>query len=250
MAVRSAIMNVMAGAAVGAARALNRDFGEIENLLASRKGTRSFVKRAAGRVETILVERLSRARPDYAVGTGEAGGPAWLIAPIDGMGNLAHGVPHLATAIAAREGGRIVAGVVYDPLRDELHWAEKGGGAYVNHRRIRVARAADLDSSVVALAPLEGLSPARLVAAVSPVELRLTGAPALDLAWVASGRFHGFAGNAAPAVRAASGLLLREAGALTELSHLEGVQTPLTLAAESRLLARLAHRLRALSAEN
>lgn len=250
MAVRSAIVNVMAGAAVRAARPLNRDFGELENLQASRKGTRSFVARACRHVEDVLATELSRARRDYAVladGTADPGGPAWLIAPVDGGENLAHGVPNVATAIAARDGGRTVAGVVYDPLRDELYWAEKGVGAYVNHRRIRCAGGGRAETAVVSLAPPRELSPARLVAAVAPAELRITGAPALDLAYVASGRFDGFVGTASAAVLAAGGILLREAGALIESVRADGVDAPLTLTADGRLLATLVRRMDALT---
>lgn len=251
MAARSAIVNAMAAAAVGAARSLNRDFGEIENLLSSRKGTRSFVARAHGRVAEKLARELSRARRDHAMpedaANADPAAPAWLFAPIDGLGNLAHGVPHLATAVAVREGGKVAAAVVYDPLRDELHWAERGVGAYVNRRRVRCSGVADPESAAVALAPPAGLSPARLVAAASPADLRLTGSPALDLAWVASGRFDGFAGGVSAAVLAAGGLLLREAGALTETLRPEGAAAPLTLAAEGRLLAVLARRMEGLA---
>lgn len=252
MPARSALANAMIAAAVGAARPLRRDFGEIENLVASRRGARDFAMRAARRVEEALARRLARARSDYTLfPTGaeeEAAGPAWLAAPIDGLGNLAHGIPHFATAIAAREGGRMAACVVYDPMRDELYWAERGVGAYVDQRRVRCSAAADANAAAVALAAPDGLSPARLAAAAGPAELRVTGAPALDIAYVASGRFDGFAGAASAGTLAAGGLLLREAGALTEAVLPRGAAAPLTLAAGSRLLGTLARRVAPLAA--
>lgn len=255
MATRSALVNAMATATVKATRALARDFGEIENLLASRRGARSYAARTHDRIGEALTHHLSRARPDYAMpppdGAGDGGdsaGPAWVVAPLDGAANLARAAPHAAAAVGAREGGRIVAAVVYDPLRNELYWAEKGVGAYVDRRRIRCAAPGDTGSAMVALSPLRGVSPARLAAAAGPAELRIFGAPALDLAWVASGRLHGFAGAAPAAVRAICGLLLREAGAMTETLQPDGAQEPLFLVAQARFLAVLSVRAQGLTA--
>ena len=255
MATRSALVNAMATATVKATRSLTRDFGEIESLLASRRGTRSYAARAHGRIEEELMHRLARARPDYAMPPsgaagegGDAAGPAWVVAALDGEANLARAAPHAAAAVGAREGGRIVAAVVYDPLRNELYWAEKGIGAYVDRRRIRCAAPDDTGAAMVALSPLRGLSPARLAAAAGPAELRIFGAPALDLAWVASGRLHGFAGAASASVRAICGLLLREAGAMTETLKPDGAQEPLFLVAQARFLAVLSIRVQGLTA--
>ena len=255
MATRSPLVNAMATATIKAARSLTRDFGEIEQLLASREGARSYAARAHGRVEEEMMHRLSRARPDFAMlppdsaGAGEDDGrPAWVFAPLDSAANLARAVPQVASAVGAREAGRMVAAVVYDPLRNELYWAEKGIGAYVDRRRIRCAEPGDASAAMVALSPPRGLSPARLVAAASPAQLRIYGAPALDLAWVANGRFHGFAGAASAAVRDICGLLLREAGAMTETAPADGAREPLFLAAQPRFLALLSGRVRGLAA--
>lgn len=247
-AARSALTNFIARAAVRASRPLNRDFGEIENLLASREGAGTFAAHAAARVRDGIARELIRARRDYAVlapNAPDPGGPAWLIGPVDGQDNLAHGVPHVGIAVGARapvgDGAvRLAAAVVLDPFRDELFWAEPGVGAYVNRRRIRASDPTDLDTAVVALAPPEGLSPARLTAAAGPAAVRLTGCPTLDLAWVAGGRFDGFAGAAPRAATDIGALLLREAGVLTDSVELPG--GTLALAAKGRLLARLSDR--------
>ncbi len=248
-AARSALTNLMARAAVRASRPLQRDFGEIENLLASREGAGAFAAHAAARVRDGIARELARARGDYRVLAPEdddPGGPAWLVAPLDGLANLAHGIPHAAVALGARarvgDGAvRLAAAVVFDPFRNELYWAEAGVGAYVDRRRIRGADPADLDAAVIALAPPEGLSQARLTAAASPAAVRVTGCAALDIAWVAAGRFDGFAGAEPKAAPGIGALLLREAGVLTDSAALPGGGA-LTLAAKGRLLARLADR--------
>ncbi len=251
MAVRSAHVNVMAEAAAHAARILRRDFGEIEQLLASRKGAAPLAARTTRRVTETLAHKLERARrgpPLFDAEPGRGNEPAWLVAPLDGAGNLARGVPAFAIVIGAREAGKLAAGVIYDALRGDLYWAERGRGAFVNQRRLRSAAAPDPESALIALAPPPGLATARLATAAGPADMRLTGAPALDLAWVASGRFHGFVGSASPPTLAVGALLCREAGALTEQLPLEGARAPLMLAAEGRLITALLHRITRLAA--
>ncbi len=227
MVLRSALVNVMAAASLKAARGLVRDFGEVEQLQVSKKGPAVFTNAADTRAGRTLVDELRRARPDYGVLSEERGEIAcqgssrrWLIDPIDGTTNFLHGVPHFCISIGLEEDGRIVAGTIYDPLRDEMFWAEKGAGAYVNDRRLRVSARTDLIDAVVAtgvphhssdghtgfLKQLETLMPK-----VSGV--RRLGSAALDLAYVAAGRYEGFWDTGLKPWDLAAGLILvREAG--------------------------------------
>jgi myo-inositol-1(or 4)-monophosphatase len=143
---RSALINVMAGAAHKAARGLLRDFGEVENLQVSRKGPADFVSEADRRAERILREELSRARPAFGFLLeesgeipGEADAPRWIVDPLDGTTNFLHGIPHFAISIGVENDGEVSAGVIYDPVRDEMFWAERNAGAFVNRRRLRVS---------------------------------------------------------------------------------------------------------------
>src|SRR5919201_2041976 len=146
MAVRSPILNVMGNAALKAARGLIRDFGEVEHLQVSVKGTGEFVSTADLKAERTLKTELKKARPAYGMlfeesGAEEGSDPRhrWIVDPLDGTTNFLHGIPHFAISIALERDGEIVAGVVYEPIRDEMYWAEKGAGAYANDRRLRVS---------------------------------------------------------------------------------------------------------------
>src|SRR5271166_3104130 len=143
---RSAILNVMANAALKAARGLIRDFGEVEQLQVSVKGPGEFVSTADLKAERTLKTELMRARPDYGLLFEESGAAAgadprhrWIVDPLDGTTNFLHGIPHFSISIALERDGEIVAGVIYEPTRDEMYSAEKGFGAYVNDRRLRVS---------------------------------------------------------------------------------------------------------------
>lgn len=227
MAMRSPVLNVMANAALKAARGLLRDFGEVEQLQVSIKGPGDFVSTADLKAERMLKAELSRARPGYALLFEESGAAPgsdphhrWIVDPLDGTSNFLHGIPHFAISIALERDGEIVAGIVYDPTRDEMFSAEKGMGAYVNDRRLRVSARRHLGEAVVGTGTpfggraghadyLETLAP--VMAATSGV--RRMGAAALDLAYVAAGRFDGFWEFAlAPWDIAAGLLLVREAG--------------------------------------
>src|SRR5215813_7962909 len=153
----SPLLTVMIGAARKAARALARDFGELENLQVSRKGPADFVSSADHRAEQTLFEELSRVRPGYGFLMEERGAiegtdktHRWIVDPLDGTLNLLHGVPHFAISIALEREGVLVAGVIYNVVRDELFWAEKGAGAFLNDRRIRVAARSELSDAVIA----------------------------------------------------------------------------------------------------
>jgi myo-inositol-1(or 4)-monophosphatase len=227
MALKSPVMNVMEAAARKASRGLIRDFGEIEQLQVSRKGPADFVSAADLRVEKILREELSRARPGWGLVTEEKGGDiptekedVWIADPIDGTTNFLHGIPHFALTIAHWRNGEIVAGIVYQPIGDEMYWAERGMGAYLNRRRLRVsARQALPDALVATGLPFKGKPKhpryMETLAAIAPevAGIRRFGAAALDLAWVAAGRFDGFWEYGLMPWDVAAGILLvREAG--------------------------------------
>jgi myo-inositol-1(or 4)-monophosphatase len=233
----SALMNVMVAAARKAGRGLTRDFGEVEQLQVSVKGPGNFVSAADHRSEETLFRELSRVRPGYGFLMEERGaveGPdkshRWIVDPLDGTTNFLHGIPLFCISIGLEREGEMVAGIVYNPILDELHTAEKGKGAFVNNRRLRVAARQALTDSVVAIGlPHRGrqghprfLSECKgLMKQVSG--LRRTGSAAIDLAWVAAGRFDGYVDHSLSPWDMAAGLLLvREAGGA--VTDAEGAQ--------------------------
>jgi len=225
--IRSALITVMVQAARKAARSLLRDFGEVENLQVSQKSPANFVSAADRRAEEIVFRELSKARPTFGFLMEERGRIAgsdpqheWVVDPLDGTTNFLHGIPLFAISIALVREGVPVAGVVYNPVADELFVGARGQGAYVNNRRLRVAARKELADCVVCCGiPHRGRGdPARFRAELAAVQnvvagIRRTGAAALDLAWVAAGRFDGFWERGLSAWDLAAGLLLlREAG--------------------------------------
>jgi myo-inositol-1(or 4)-monophosphatase len=227
MAIRSPILNVMGNAALKAARGLLRDFGEVEQLQVSVKGPGEFVSTADLKAERILKTELKRARPGYAMLFEESGAEPgsdprhrWIVDPLDGTTNFLHGIPHFAISIALERDGEIVAGVIYEPLRDEMYWAEKGLGAYVNDRRLRVSARRHLGEAVIGTGMPFGAraEPGAYIATLAAVMsatagIRRSGSACLDLAYVAAGRFDGFwEFGLSPWDLAAGILLVREAG--------------------------------------
>ena len=223
----SALLNVMIAAARKTARTLKRDFGEVENLQVSLKGPANFVSAADRRAEETLYEELSKARPNYGF-LGEEGGMRegadkshrWIVDPLDGTTNFLHGIPQFAISVALEREGVIVAGLVYNPANDELYVAEKGKGAFLNDRRIRVAGRKNLADCVIACGiPHLGRGDVNLsrreigAVQVNVAALRHFGATALDLAYVAAGRFDGYWDRALKPWDLAAGIILvREAG--------------------------------------
>jgi myo-inositol-1(or 4)-monophosphatase len=216
----------MANAALKAARGLIRDFGEVEQLQVSIKGPGDFVSTADLRAERTLRTELTRARPGYGLLFEEAGAAPgsdprhrWIVDPLDGTTNFLHGIPHFSISIALERDGEIVAGVVYEPTRDEMFAAEKGLGAYVNDRRLRVSARRQLSEAVIGTGMPFG--PRGQVGYIETLEaiiratsgVRRMGSAALDLAYVAAGRYDGFwEFGLAPWDMAAGILLIREAG--------------------------------------
>jgi myo-inositol-1(or 4)-monophosphatase len=236
---RSALLNVMIKAAQKAGRTLKRDFGEVEHLQISVKGPGNFVTAADRRAEEILHTELSAARPGYGF-VGEEGGRregpdqthTWIVDPLDGTSNFLHGIPQFAISIGLEREGTMVAGLVYNPISDELFTAERGKGAFLNNQRLRVAARRRLGDAIVACGlPHLGRGDLELanreLAAVQPkvAGLRRFGAAALDLAWVAAGRFDAFwERQLSPWDIAAGVILVREAGGF--VSELAGGDTP------------------------
>jgi myo-inositol-1(or 4)-monophosphatase len=224
---RSALLNVMVQAAMKAGRSLSRDFGEVQNLQVSLKGPGNFVSQADHKAEEIVFNELSRARPGYGFLMEERGAiegeddqHRWIVDPLDGTTNFLHGIPIFAVSIALERQGQIVAGVIYNPAMDELYTAERGGGAFLNDRRLRVAARMKLEDAVIATGvPHLGLGHhgnylIELRNVMGEVAgIRRLGAAALDLAYVAAGRFDGFWEEGLHAWDMAAGMLLiREAG--------------------------------------
>jgi myo-inositol-1(or 4)-monophosphatase len=228
----TANLNLMIKAARRAGKSLVKDFREVENLQVSTKGPGDFVTKADREAERMIKEDLMGARPTYGWLGEETGGTEgqdptrrWIVDPLDGTTNFLHGMPHWAVSIALEHKGEVVSAVVYDPAKDEMFWAEKGTGAWLNdNRRLRVSGRRQMSEAVFATgvpfgakktlpATLQDL--ARLMPACAGV--RRWGAASLDLAYVAAGRFDGYWERELQAWDIAAGLLLvREAGGLVE----------------------------------
>jgi len=238
---RSALLNVMIKAARKAARGLKRDFGEVEHLQVSLKGPANFVTAADRKAEEVLREELLAARPGYSF-LGEESGRTegadkthtWLVDPLDGTTNFLHSIPQFAISIALARDGVIVAGLIYNPVNDEMFTAERGKGAFLNDRRLRVAARKNLNEAVVACGLPHygrgnlGVFHAEFGAVQEKVAgLRRFGAAALDLAFIAAGRFDGYwERNLSPWDMAAGILMVREAGGfITDLDGGEAMFT-------------------------
>ena len=234
---RSALLNVMVQAAMKAGRSLSRDFGEVQNLQVSMKGPGDYVSQADRKAEEIVFAELSKARPGYAflmeergAVEGEDAQHRWLVDPLDGTTNFLHGIPIFSVSIALERQGQVVAAVVYNPAMDELYTAERGGGAFLNDRRLRVAGRSKLTDAVIGCGvPHLGrgqhgnflIELRNVMAEVSGV--RRLGSAALDLAYVAAGRMDGFWETGLSSWDIAAGILLvREAGGF--VSDMDGGQ--------------------------
>lgn len=240
MAVPNPLINVMENAVRKASRRLVRDFGEVEQLQVSRKGPGDFVTEADRRTEKILYEELKKARPGFGFLMEESGSvlvegsdERWIIDPVDGTTNFLHGIPHFAISVGAERDGELIAGMIYEPIRDELFWAAVGEGAYLNRRRLRVSERRTMADALLAT----GIPFAQRVGqksfmamlnAVMPrtAGVRRQGSAALDLAYVAAGRYEGFWEVALQPWDVAAGIVIvREAGGM--VSEIDGKSNPL-----------------------
>ena len=224
---RSALLNVMVQAAFKAGKSLARDFGEVQNLQVSLKGPGDYVSQADRKAEKIIREELMKARPTYGFlgeeseeTIGTDGAHRWIVDPLDGTTNFLHGIPCFSISIALERNGEIVAGVVLNPATAELFTAERGGGAFLNARRLRVAARKNLSDAVIGcgLPHLGRGNHGKFLVELRHVMgevagMRRLGSAALDLAYVAAGRFDGFwERDLSPWDIAAGILLIREAG--------------------------------------
>ena len=208
----SPILNIMIKACEKASKVVIRDFGEIENLQVKKKGPKDFVTKTDKKVEKILIEELEKSKKNFSFITEETGiinnsntDNYWIIDPIDGTTNFLHGIPHFAISIALKSNDEIISGLIFDPIKNEMFYAEKNAGSFFNNRRVRVSKKVELEDCLFATNH-EGTM-------LSKLNLRYTGCAALDLAYVASGRFDGYFHNKINIWDIAAGVLIvKEAG--------------------------------------
>ena len=210
----SANLNIMIKAAEKASKVLIRDFGEVEKLQVSVKGPSDFVTNADKKAEKIIIEELSKSRKKFSILSEETGeiknsdiNNVWIIDPIDGTTNFLHGVPHFAISIALKSNNEIISGLIFDPIKNEMFYAEKNNGAYFNNKRMKVSKKKILEECLFATGGKKEIK--------SDLNTRKSGSAALDLAYVASGRLDGFFHNKINLWDVAAGtLLVQEAGGI------------------------------------
>ena len=208
----SPVLNIMIKACEKASKIIIRDFGEIENLQVKKKGPKDFVTKTDKRVEKILIEELEKSKKNYSFITEETGiinksdsDNYWIIDPIDGTTNFLHGIPHFAISIALKSKNELISGLIYDPIKGEMFYAQKNAGSFFNNRRIRVSKKTELEDCLFATNHSGAIQ--------SKLNLRYTGCAALDLAYVANGRFDGYFHNKINIWDIAAGILIvNEAG--------------------------------------
>jgi myo-inositol-1(or 4)-monophosphatase len=217
-------LNIMIKAAEKASKILIRDFGELENLQVTQKGPKDFVTNSDKKVEKILIEELEKYKKNYSFLSEENGKienkdkeNIWIIDPIDGTNNFLHGIPHFSISIGLKSKNEIIAGVIYDPIKNELFFGEKDNGAYINNHRIRVSKKNNLDECLFASNNAEINS--------GNLSTRNLGSAALDLAYVGSGRFDGYFQNNLNIWDIAAGIvILKEAGGMLNDINLSEVE--------------------------
>ena len=210
----SANLNIMIKASEKASKILIRDFGEIEKLQVSKKGPTDFVTNADLKAEKIIIEELKKAKPNYSIVSEESGvennkdkDNTWIIDPIDGTINFLHGIPHFAISIALKSNNEIISGLIFDPIKNEMFYAEKNNGAFFNNQRIRVSKKIDLNECLFGTGGKIKLE--------LDLPFRKSGCAALDMAYVASGRYDGYFQDDLKLWDIAAGIvLIKEAGGL------------------------------------
>ena len=208
----SANLNIMIKASEKASKVLIRDFGEVENLQVSAKGPSDFVTNADKKAEKIIIEELSKSRKKFSILSEETGeiknsdiNNVWIIDPIDGTTNFLHGVPHFAISIALKSNNEIISGLIFDPIKNEMFFAEKNNGAYLNNKRIKVSRKKILEECLFATGGKKEIR--------SDLNTRKSGSAALDIAYVAAGRYDGYFQNNLNLWDIAAGIIIvKEAG--------------------------------------
>tara|TARA_B100001248_G_scaffold158132_1_gene119166 strand:- start:932 stop:1672 length:741 start_codon:yes stop_codon:yes gene_type:complete len=235
----SANLNLMIKACEKASKILIRDFGEIEKLQVSKKGPSDFVTNSDLKTERIIIEELSKGRPDYSIISEENGVTnnkdsknTWIIDPIDGTINFLHGVPHFATSIALKHNNEIVSGLIFDPIKDEMFYAEKNNGAYLNNKRIRVSKKNNMKECLFATS---GVIEKKI-----EFSFRKSGSAALDMAYIACGRFDGYFQKNLNLWDIAAGLILvEEAGGIINKIDLNNYQELKIIASSPNINSKL-----------
>ena len=206
-------LNIMIKAAEKASKILIRDFGEIENLQVSKKGPTDFVTNSDLKTEKVIIEELKKAKPQYSIISEEYGiennkdkNNIWIIDPIDGTVNFLHGIPHFAISIALKSKDEIISGLIFDPIKDEMFYAEKNNGAYFNNHRIRVSKKKEIEDCLFATGKIDNKY---------EIPHRKSGCAALDMAYVATGRYDGYFQNNLNLWDIAAGIIIvKEAGGI------------------------------------
>ena len=233
----SANLNIMIKASEKASKILIRDFGELEKLQVSKKGPRDFVTNADIKVEKIIIEELKKARPNYSIISEENGieknkdeSNCWIIDPIDGTINFLHGIPHFAISIALKSKNEIICGLIFDPIKDEMFYAEKNNGAFFNNHRIRVSKKHDINECLFAVGKISH---------ETDIISRRSGCAALDMAYVASGRYDGYFQNNLNLWDIAAGIIMiKEAGGIINEIDLTSLKNIKVLASSAEINAK------------
>ena len=226
-----------------ASKVLIRDFGEIENLQVQKKGPRDFVTNSDLKTEKIIIEELMKARPNYSYISEEKGkkinkdqNNTWVIDPIDGTTNFLHGVPHFAISIALKSNNEIISGLVYDPIKDEMFYAEKNNGAFFNNQRIRVSKKNNISECLFVTGGK--------IDANYDFSFRKSGSAALDLAYVAAGRYDGYFQKKLSIWDIAAGIIiLKEAGGLINEPNISKIKHINIIASNPDISAKLNEKL-------
>tara|TARA_X000000368_G_C22948290_1_gene675435 strand:+ start:128 stop:892 length:765 start_codon:yes stop_codon:yes gene_type:complete len=211
---RSPIINVSSNACILAGKKLLKDFLEIENLQVSKKDTSKFFSNTLKNLEKSLFENLTKARPEWLINpiNKEELKDSWVVSVMSGKINFIHGIPHIAISIASLNNGKITSGCIYDPIRKELFYCEPGKGSFLNEKRIRVSGRDNIIKSLINFGsdefPLDNIKKLKL----SGSQIRISGCPALDLAWVASGRIDAYLDKTDLSEYVAGIILVKEAG--------------------------------------
>ena len=233
----SANLNIMIKASEKASKILIRDFGELEKLQVSKKGPRDFVTNADIKVEKIIIEELKKARPNYSIISEENGieknkdeSNCWIIDPIDGTINFLHGIPHFAISIALKSKNEIICGLIFDPIKDEMFYAEKNNGAFFNNHRIRVSKKHNINECLFAVGKINH---------ETDIISRRSGCAALDMAYVASGRYDGYFQNNLNLWDIAAGIIMiKEAGGIINEIDLTSLKNIKVLASSTEINAK------------
>ena len=237
-------LNIMIKASQKASKALIRDFGEIEKLQVSVKGPSNFVSNADTKAEKIIIEELMKAKKNYSIISEEDGSKinsdsenVWIIDPIDGTSNFLHGIPHFAISIALKSNNEIISGLIYDPIKDEMFYAEKNNGAFFNNQRIKVSKKKEIENCLFATGGKEKV--------ISDFITRKTGSAALDMAYVAAGRYDGYFQNNLNLWDVAAGIIIvKEAGGIVNEINLSNHNNIKIIASSSRINEKMLEKLK------